>query len=114
MSFTHLSSILAREWDSDNEHRRGYSWKSWTKNIIGLCNLYLTDYYIILFQTLMTLFVQKLLKMQDNKDNDHEFMKLNLIIDWNNQNQTIDFKLNIYRNNLRQLFHQSTFLKMTK
>ena len=44
--------------------------------MIILCNLYLTDYCIILFQTLMTVFCQKLLKMQDNEENEQ---KLNLL-----------------------------------
>ena len=39
--------------------------------MISLYNLYLTDYCIILFQTIMTLFFQKLLKLKkENKDND--------------------------------------------
>ena len=48
--------------------------------MISLCNLYLTDYYFILFQIIMTLFFQKLknaiLKLQENEDNGQE---LNLL-----------------------------------
>ena len=43
--------------------------------MISLCNLYLTD--IILFQTVMTLFFQELLKLQENKHNEQD---LNLLI----------------------------------
>ena len=87
--------------------------------MISLCNLHLTDYCIILFQIIMTLFFQKLLKLQENGDNGQELNLLkkilwNLIIDSNNQNQTIDSKLNINRNNLRRLLHQSTFSKVWK
>ena len=35
--------------------------------MINLCNLYLTDYCIILFQIVMTLLFEKLLKLQENK-----------------------------------------------
>ena len=38
------------------------------RKMISLCNLYLTDYCIILFQTLITLLFQKLLKLQENED----------------------------------------------
>ena len=86
--------------------------------MISLCNLYLTDCCIILFQTELTLLFQVLLKLQENKDNELEFVKKditnNLIIDSNGQNQTIDSKLNINRNNLRRLLYQSTFSKMRK
>ena len=87
--------------------------------MISLCNLHLTDYCIILFQIIMTLFFQKLLKLQENGDNGQELNLLkkilwNLIIDSNNQNQTIDSKLSINKNNLRWFLHQSTFSKMRK
>ena len=62
----------------------------------------------------MTLLFQKLLKLQENKDNQQKLNLLkkilwNLIIGSNNQNQTIDSKLNINRNNLRRRLHQSIF-----
>ena len=44
--------------------------------MINLCNLYLTDYCIILFQTVMILLFQILLKLQENKDNEQD---LNLL-----------------------------------
>ena len=56
--------------------------------------MYLPDYCIILFQTIMTLPFQKLLKLQENKDNEQDLNLLkknitnNLTIDSNNQNQT--------------------------
>ena len=58
--------------------------------MISLCNLYLTDYCIILFQTELTLLFQMLLKLQENKDNWQDFNLLkkdimnNLIIDSSN------------------------------
>ena len=48
--------------------------------MIILCNLYLTDYCIILFQTIMTLFFQKLLKFQENEDNGQELNLLKKIL----------------------------------
>ena len=67
----------------------------------------------------MTLLFQKWLKLQENKNNEQELNLLkkilwNLTIDSTNQNQTNDFKLNINRNNLRRLLHQSTLSKMQK
>ena len=68
----------------------------------------------------MTLLFQKLLKMQKNEDNEQDLNLLKkdimntLTIDANNQSQAIDTKLNINRNNLGQLLHQSTFSKMIK
>ena len=41
--------------------------------MISLCNLYLTDYRIILFQALMTSLFQKLLKLQESKVNEQDF-----------------------------------------
>ena len=89
------------------------------KKWLILFNLYLTDYCIILFQILMTPLFEKLLKLEKNKGNQQELNLLKrilwiLVIDWNNQDQTIDSKLNINRNNLRRLLHQSTFSKMLK
>ena len=46
----------------------------------SLCNLYLTDYCIILFQTPMTLLFQKLLKWQENEDNEQELNLLKKIV----------------------------------
>ena len=48
--------------------------------MICLYNLYLTDYYIILFQTVMTLLFQKLAKLQENEDNGQELNLLKKIL----------------------------------
>ena len=61
----------------------------------------------------MTL-LQKLLKLQKDKDNEQDLNLLKKITTEHNRNQTVDFKLNINRNNLRRLLHQSTFSKMRK
>ena len=45
-----------------------------------LVNLYLTDYCIILFQVVMTQLFQKLLKLQENKDNEHKSNLLKKIL----------------------------------
>ena len=44
--------------------------------MISLYSLYLTNYFIILFQTPMTLLFQNLMKLQENKDNEQN---LNLL-----------------------------------
>ena len=68
----------------------------------------------------MTLLLQKLLKFQENADNEQDLNLLkkntmkNLTTNSNNQNQIINSKLNIERNNLRQFLHQSIFSKMRK
>ena len=59
--------------------------------MISLYSLYLTNYFIILFQTPMTLLFQNLMKLQENKDNEQGLYLLkeilwNLTIDSNNQN----------------------------
>ena len=48
--------------------------------MISLYNLNLTDYYIILFQTVMTLLFQKLVKLQENEDNGQELNLLKKIL----------------------------------
>ena len=50
------------------------------KSLVCVFNLYLTGYCIILFQTIMTLFFQKLLKLQEIKDNGQELNLLNNIL----------------------------------
>ena len=67
----------------------------------------------------MTLTLSEIIKIQ-NQDNEQDLnfgkkgIMNTLTIDSNNQSQIIDTKLNINRNNLRQLLHQSTFSKMRK
>ena len=48
--------------------------------MISLYNLNLTDCYIILFQTVMTLLFQKLAKLQENEDNGQELNLLKKIL----------------------------------
>ena len=88
------------------------------KEIISLCNLYLTEllHYFISNCNDSTLSEIIEIAREYGQWTRFEFVKKDtmntLTIGSNNQNQTIDSKLNINRNNLRRLLHQSTFSKM--